>query len=113
MIPQLVSLVTCVENLSCIPTTSPLDVFKAFDATYGAPWTLIILALVLGIIEIAIYTRTKSLGMLAVLGIYTAATFASLITSPYVASQYHMIVYVVIFAFASIVVMMILKLVKE
>ena len=49
---------TCIESLSCIPQTNPLEVFKAFDVTYGTGTTTIVMALILGVITMAIYTRT-------------------------------------------------------
>lgn len=103
---------TCVESISCLPTT-PVDVLKIWDVQIGQGTTLIMLALILGAIELAIYMRTKSLAMLSVLALYTVAAFASIVTSPYFASQYHYIIYVVIFGAASVGAMMIFKLVKE
>lgn len=104
---------TCIESMTCIPSSSPLEVFHAFDVTYGSGMTLLAMALIIGTIEIAIYLRTRSLAMLSVLGIYTVAAFASIITSSYFSSQYHIMVFVVILGGASVGLMMILKLVKE
>lgn len=104
---------TCIESISCLPTTSPLQVWQIFDIQVGTGTTLIMMALVLGAIEMAIYMRTRSLAMLAVLGIYTIAAFGSMLLSPYISSQYHIAEYVIILAVASVFVMMILKLVKE
>lgn len=103
---------TCIESLSCPPTT-PLEVFKAFDITYGSGMTLLVFALILGVVEMAIYLRTKSLAMLSVLGIYTIAAFGSIMLSPYISSQYHIAEYVIIMGAASAALVMILKLVKE
>lgn len=104
---------TCIESMTCIPSTSPIEVFHAFDVTYGSGMTLLAMALIIGTIEIAIYLRTRSLAMLAVLGIYTVAAFGSIITSSYFSSQYHIMVFVVILGGASVGLIMILKLVKE
>lgn len=75
--------------------------------------TLIMMALILGMITMAIYIRTKSLPMLTVLGIYEIAAFSSIITSSYVSSQYHVMEYVLIFGCATAGLMMVLRLVKE
>lgn len=103
---------TCIESISCLPT-NPLDVFNLYDVTYGTGTSVVILALILGSITLAIYMRTKSLTMLAVLGIYEAATFGVLLTSHYISSQYQTMEWVVAFAAASGGVVMILRLVKE
>lgn len=103
---------TCIESLGCPPTT-PLEVFHAFDVTYGAPMTLIVLALILGVIEIAIYLRTRSLAMLSILGFYTISAFSSIMLSPYISSQYHIALYVIALGASSAFTVAILKLVKE
>ncbi len=103
---------SCIESMSCWPT-NPLDVLGAFDTIYGAGTTLVVMALILGVIEMAIYMRTRSMAMLAVMGIYTIAAFGGMMTSPLISSQYHIAMYVIIIAVASVMVMMVLKLVKE
>lgn len=77
------------------------------------PFTIIILALITGIIILAIYVRNRSLVMLSVLGIYASAAFGVLLTSKYISAQYQEIGYVVILGFATAVTLMVLKLVKE
>lgn len=109
---QQVFATTCVESITCLPTT-PVDVLKIWDMQIGQGTSLIMLALILGSIEMAIYLRTRSLAMLSVLALYSVAAFASILTSPYFASQYHYLVYVVIFSVTSVAVMAIFKLVKE
>ena len=104
---------TCVENLSCVPVNSPLEVFHAFDATYGTGMTIVVMALILGIIEVAIYMRTRSLGMLAVLGLYTLGTFGAMLTNTYLQSQYHIAVYVVALAATSVAIMAIRGIIRE
>ena len=103
---------TCIESISCLPQT-PVGVLSLWDNQIGQGTSLIMLALILGSIEMAIYLRTKSLAMLSVLALYSIAAFASILTSPYIASQYHYTVYVIIFAVTSVAVMAIFKLVKE
>lgn len=103
----------CIDNLSCLPTNSPLEVFHAFDAVYGNGMTLVVMALILGIIEVAIYMRTRSLVMLSVLGIYTIGAFAVMMASPLIASQYHTMLYVIALAATSGLVMAVLKVVRE
>ena len=103
---------TCIESLSCLPTT-PTGVLALWDDQIGVGTSLIMLALILGAIEMAIYLRSKSLAMLSVLAIYSVAAFAAILTSPLIASQYHDIEYVVIFGATSVAVMAIFKVVKE
>lgn len=105
-------MVTCIESLSCLPT-NPLDVFELYDVTFGTGMTTVILALIVGITIMAIYMRTRSLALLSVLGIYSIATFSAMITSQYISAQYQIAQYVIILAVASVIVMMVLKLVKE
>lgn len=102
----------CIESLGCFPT-NPLDVFNLYDVTYGSGTTIVIMALIVGTITMGIYMRTRSLAMLAVLGIYEIATFSAMLTSKYISSQYQTAEYVIVLAVASVFVVMILKLVKE
>lgn len=103
---------TCIESLSCIPQ-NPMEVLKLYDIQYGAGMTLVVMALIIGSITLAIYIRNRSLPMLAILAIYEAAVFGSILTAPIFASQYHIMVYVIIMAGATALVMVILRLVKE
>ena len=103
----------CIESLSCVPQTNPLEVFKAFDVTYGTGTTTIIMALIVGAITMAIYMRTKSLAMLAVLGIYELGIFATIMTSQYLSSQYQIAIYVIGIAGTSAFALMCLRMVKE
>lgn len=102
----------CIETQNCMPT-NPLDVFNIFDVWLGAGFTLLILALILGTITLAIYIRNRSLPMLTILGLYEIATFGSILTSRYFASQYHYMIYALIFGGVSGLVIMYLRLVKE
>lgn len=103
---------TCVELIECIPE-APLDVFNYWLYQYGIP-VPIILGLILGIVIGAVYVRTRSLAHLAVMSIYSMTVFGTmLISDAYIEAQYHTMLYVVAIAVASVIVMLVLKLVKE
>lgn len=104
---------TCIETLSCIPSTNPMEVFHAFDVTYGTGFTTIVMALIIGVITVAIYMRTRSMAMLAVLGIYEIGVFSTILTSQLISSQYQIAVYIIGIAATTVFAIMILKLVKE
>lgn len=105
-------MVNCVEAASCPPVNVP-DVLHLYDVWYGNGFTIMAMALIIGIITVAIYVRTRSLPMLTVLGIYEIATFSSIITSSYVSSQYQIMQYVLILGAATGLVMLLLRLIKE
>lgn len=105
-------MVTCIEAGTCYPQ-NPIEAFKIFDIQYGAPMTLIMMALIIGGITLAIYARNRSMPMLVILGIYEFAAFGSILTSQYVAPQFHILIYVTIVGFATGVIMLIFRLVKE
>ncbi|QDI74082.1 hypothetical protein [Nitrosopumilus spindle-shaped virus] len=103
---------TCIELMTCFPE-KPLDVFKFFEYQYGMP-TVIFLALLVGIIIVAIYLRTRSLAHLAVMTIYSFAVFSTMwLNDAFLLEQYHTVMYVVALSIASVITMMVLKLVKE
>jgi hypothetical protein len=102
----------CVESSSCNPV-NPLDVLNIFDVWFGTGFSLLVMGLIIGVITLAIYVRTKSLPFLTILGIYEIAAFGSILTSKYISSQYHILEYVIIFGGATALMMMILRLVKE
>ena len=102
----------CVEALACPPVNIP-DVLNLYDVWFGAGMTILIMALIVGIITLAIYMRTRSMPMLVILGIYEVSAFSSILTSKYISSQYHIMEYVIIFGVATAIVMMVLRLVKE
>ena len=103
----------CIENLSCPPLNGPLDVLNLYDVWFGPGMTIVVMALIIGIITIAIYIRNRSLPMLAILAIYEAAAFGSILTSKYLASQYQYIPYIVGLSIATAVMMLIFRMVKE
>ena len=103
---------TCVETLTCLPE-KPLEIFNYWLYQYGIP-VPIILGLIVGMIIGAIYVRTKSLAHLAVMSIYAVSVFsAMLLNDAYVESQYQSVIYIIAIAIASVITMMVLKLVKE
>ena len=102
----------CVESASCMPT-NPLDVLNIYDVFFGSGMSLLIMALIIGIITIAIYVRNRSLPMLTILGIYEIAAFGTIMTSHYIASQYQIAIYVLGAGVATAIVMLILRMVKE
>lgn len=93
--------------------TNPLDVLNIFDVWFGSGMSLMVMALIIGIITIGVYVRNRSLPMLAILGIYEIAGFGSILTSRYISSQYHIAEYVIILGAATGAIMLILRLVKE
>lgn len=98
--------------MTCLPE-KPLEVLNYWLYQYGIPIP-IVLGLMIGMIIGAIYVRTKSLAHLAVMSIYAVTVFgAMLVNDAYVESQYHTVVYVIAVAMASVITMMVLKLVKE
>ena len=103
---------TCIESMTCFPE-KPLDFFRFYEYQYGIP-TVIILALFVGIIIGAIYLHTRSIAHLAVLSVYAFAGFSAMwINDSFLETQYHTIIYIMAIAIASVIVMVILKLVKE
>ena len=102
----------CIESGTCMPT-NPLDVLNLYDVWFGSGMTLLVMALIIGVITIAIYIRNRSLPMLSILGIYEVAAFSSIITSNAFGSQYHIAIYVTVLGAATAIIMLVLKLVKE
>lgn len=103
---------SCIETMSCFPE-KPLDVFRFFEYQYSIP-TVVILALFVGIFIAAIYMRTRSLAHLIVLSVYSFAVFGTMWASDaFLEEQYQMVVYIIALAIASVVVLVLLRLVKE
>jgi|SRR6185312_11813660 len=105
-------MVNCVENLGCLPQ-NPLDVLNIYDVFFGSGFSLLAMAMIIGIITLVIYVRTRSLPMLTILGIYEFAAFGVIITSKYFVSQYNTMEYVLIIGGATAVMMLVLRLLKE
>ena len=95
-----------------MPAT-PVAVFNAYDVTYGAGMTTMVMALIIGTITVAIYLRNRNLPMLAILGIYEIGIFSTILTSSYISSQYNIAEYVIGLGVTTAVVMMVLRLIKE
>lgn len=105
-------MVTCVELIECMPE-APLEVFNYWLYQYGIPVPMI-LSLIVGMIIGAVYVKTRSLAHLAVMSIYAMTVFGTMfISDAYIEAQYHTMLYVVALAVASVIVMLVLKLVKE
>ena len=103
---------TCIENFACFPQT-PLELFDLYEIQYGIP-TVIIFALITGIIITAIYLHSRSLTHLIVLTMYAFAIFSAMwVNDAWLEEQYHTMLYVLAFAIASVGVVMLLRLVKE
>ena len=79
----------------------------------GFGMSVVFMALIIGVITLAIYVRQRSLPMLAILGTYEIAVFSSIVTSQYVSSQYQIAIYIIGIGLATAVMMMILRMVKE
>lgn len=105
-------MVNCVEAGSCMPQ-NPLDVLNIYDVFFGSGMSLLVMALIIGIITMAIYIRNRSLPMLAVLGIYEIAAFGSIITSHFISSQYQIAIYVLGIGVATAIIMALLRVIKE
>jgi len=103
---------TCIEAMTCFPE-KPLEVFKFFEYQYGMP-TVVFLALLVGMIIVAIFLRTRSFAHLAVMSIYAMSVFGSMwLNDVYLAEQYHTAIYILAIAIATVITIMVLKLVKE
>jgi hypothetical protein len=102
----------CIETVGCIPQNVP-DVLNLYDVWFGSGMTIVMMALIIGIITMAIYLRTRSMSMLAILATYEVAVFGSILSSKYLASQYQLIPYIVGLSAATGLVMLFLRLVKE
>lgn len=102
----------CIESASCMPA-NPLDVLNIYDVWFGNGWSVLVMALIIGVITIAIYVRTRSLPMLTILGIYEVAAFGVILTNKIISPQYHILEYVLFIGFAVGATMLVLRLVKE
>lgn len=103
---------TCIESFSCFPAKI-LDVFDFYDIQYGIP-AVIIIALLVGMIIVAIYLRTRSLSHLIIMTMYAFAALSAMwVNDAWLEEQYHTAMYVLFIAIASVIVVLILRLVKE
>lgn len=103
---------TCVETLSCLPDEF-MGIWRLYELQYNMPVS-IMLAMLVGMIVLAIYVHTRSMAHLAVLGIYSLSIFATMWASDaFFESQIETAWYVIAIAVATVVVTMILRMVKE
>jgi len=93
--------------------TNPLDVLKYLNIVYGIP-NAVTLGLILGMLVAAIYIWSRNLTVLAILGIYSVAIVASTWAAEgAVTETYKTILYIIALSIASIVVMFVLKVLRE
>lgn len=98
--------------MTCFPE-KPLDVFNFYDYQYGIP-TVVIMAIFVAIFIAGIYLRTRSLAHLIILSVYSFSVFSAMwIGDQFLEEQYQMAIYVIALALGSLLVVMLLKLVKE
>ena len=106
-------MVTCVENLSCFPNATALEFLRLYEYQVGIP-VPVILGILVGMIILAIYVRTRSIAHLSVLGIYAISIFSAMWASEaFFEESIHTALYVIAITVASVIVMLVLKLVKE
>lgn len=87
--------------------------WEIYELQYGVP-VAVMLGLLVGIIILAIYVHTRSMAHLAVMGIYALAIFSTMWASnAYFESQINIAWYVVAVAIASVIVMLVLRMIKE
>lgn len=90
-----------------------MEFFKIYEYQAGIPVS-VILGIFVGIIILAIYVRTRSLSHLSVMGVYAISIFSAMWASEtFFEDQIKIAIYVIALAMASVIVLMILKLVKE
>jgi hypothetical protein len=109
---------TCVEEMTCgiygnTTELKPFDVFKFYNYQYGVPDALV-LGLFLGILVAGIFLWTRSLNILVILGIYVVT-----VTSVFAAAEntiavgYEGVMWIIALALTSIVVIAVLKILRE
>lgn len=103
---------TCVETLTCFPTGF-MEMWEIYELQYGVP-VAVMLGLLVGIIIMAIYVHTRSMAHLAVMGIYALTIFSTMWASnEFFEGQIETAWYVIGVAVATVVVVLVLRLVKE
>lgn len=103
---------TCVEAMTCWPT-SVMEIWRLYQYQYGLPVPLV-LGLFVGIIILSIYVHNRSMAMLSVLGIYAISVFSAMwLSESFFDAQIKTAIYVIAVSMASVIVMLVLKLVKE
>lgn len=89
-----------------------MDVFSFYNLQYGVPNALV-LGLFLGILVAGIYLWTRSLNILAILGIYTVSVVSVFATTEDIAPGYEGVMWVIALAITAMVVIFVLKLLRE
>lgn len=90
-----------------------MEIFNLYPIHTGIPVS-VILGLFVGIIILAIYVRTRSIAHLSVLGIYSISIFSAMWASEaFFEESIKVALYVIAVSVASVIVMLVLKLVKE
>jgi hypothetical protein len=104
----------CVIEMTCFPDfQNPLSVWTFYKEFYGIP-NAVTLGIILGIISAGIVVWQRSLASLAICGIYiTSIVSSTWLNDTYIAPQYHVITYLIVVAIASLLVMAVLKTIRE
>ena len=103
---------SCPFQFTCFPS-NPLDVFSIYNKIYGIP-DVVVLGIVLGLVEAAIYVKNRSLTMLAILGIYTITIMgASYWSQATTGTEFNLVQYIIAFAVGTAALIMVLKLLRE
>lgn len=90
-----------------------MDVFNLFQEFYGIP-NAVTLGIFLTMIAGPIVVATRSMAHLAILGIYIISVVGTtFVNDTYLEPQYHTMLYVIVLAAASVVVLLVLKVIKE
>lgn len=103
---------TCVETATCFPSSLE-EFWELYTIQTGTP-VPIVFGLFAAIIILAIYVHTRSIAHLAVMGIYSIAVFSAMWASDaFFEEQIKIAMYVIALSIASVITLMVLKLVKE
>lgn len=90
-----------------------MDVLNIFHEFYGIP-NAVTLGILLTMLAGPIVVYTRSMAHLAILGIYIISMVGStFVADAYLEPQYHTMLYVIVLAAASVVVLLVLKVIKE
>lgn len=107
---------TCVEEMTCGPLNGtifqPLEVFRFWYYQYGLP-DAVALGVFLGILVAGIYLWTRSLNILVILGVYCITVTTTFAVTPAVAPAYQNIIWIIALGIASLVIIMLLKVLRE
>lgn len=90
----------------------PLEIFRFYFYQYGIP-DAVVLGLFLGILIAAIYLWTRRLNLLVVLGVYAITVTTTFQLSTATAPHLHTMMWIIGLAIASIVTILLLKVLRE